>query len=840
MDPVLTTGAKNYRYTDIIIAEGCEASNCVGSSLVLNSGENASGVMVSGGEFRIGSGASAENTMMNTGSMYVEKGGFASDTEVMDWSSQYILGTASDTTVSAHTGSAIQHIGPGGFAHNTTVAYGGRQLIASGGVTSNTMITSGGYQFVFTGGKAYSVMICSQGTQVVSSGAFAATVLVYGSQVVSAGAVVSSGIISGASAQQNILGGSAYGFDVSSGGRQNLTAGLASGTRIYKGGRLVVSGGSAVSATVSSGGGLEFSGGVVTGLKQEVGGTLKIYLSSGGGGSINGTNASGTFSFDGTKASNFIIYSSGVLYLGRGRTAYNTVVSAGGSHYINGGTGSSGRIYADGLEYVGGGVAFGTVISSGGEQLLYGGAASGSIICAGGSQFVAETGIAYDTIVSAGGELWVGDPNYKNDDVIPIYLDCGSAFRTVLMSGGKLYVASGQECRVDSLVQSEGGILNIMVGDETTVIRGTNESGAFFVSGGVASNTIIYSGGVQGFWDSGTANKTVVSSGGKLAANGVLVYLSGLTVHSGGIADVTNSRISGVISFGATMTNFHAVVNGSATINLLVNERSTSDAAILSGSSVIARSANYSVTVSSSQKSGSYKLAAGDAIFDGGITVYSTSGTKLGTLKIDGKLESGGNNYTLTVSNNTLLFTVNGSESDIEGDFTCSATPDTKYNATLSWTFTGKAASYEITLDGEKVLKSSKTSLKVSSLTPGNHYFTVRAVSSTQTYSAWSTECFFTVGDYTIPTVSGKATVNGYSVTFALSGKDNVGVTKYVVSCGGKSVTTENGSATLTDFGVGKFTAEVIAYDAAGNASKTGKISFTVKDATPPEQVVGL
>ena len=89
--------------------------------------------------------------------------------------------------------------------------------------------------------------------------------------------------------------------------------------------------------------------------------------------------------------------------------------------------------------------------------------------------------------------------------------------------------------------------------------------------------------------------------------------------------------------------------------------------------------------------------------------------------------------------------------------------------------------------------------------------------------------------------VKAKATVNGYSVTFALSGKDNSGsIARYVVTCGDKSVETTTGTAVLSDFGVGKQTAYVVAYDAEGNASKETKVSFTVKDATPPEKVTGL
>ena len=171
---------------------------------------------------------------------------------------------------------------------------------------------------------------------------------------------------------------------------------------------------------------------------------------------------------------------------------------------------------------------------------------------------------------------------------------------------------------------------------------------------------------------------------------------------------------------------------------------------------------------------------------------------------------------------------------------------DGKYKATLSWDTgvdnSGKVANYEIQLDDGKILKSSKTTLNVSNLSVGEHSYKVRAIDKDKNVGEWSEVQTFTVKDMTAPnSVKAKATVNGYSVTFALSGKDNSGsVARYVVTCGDKSVETTTGTAVLSDFGVGKQTAYVVAYDAEGNASKETKVSFTVKDATPPEKVTGL
>jgi len=330
MNTLSLAAGTQYAYTDIVISDNSDAANCVGSALTLSAGQNASGVFISGGELNVGSGAQVEETLISRGVMYVEKGALASETMVFDWSTQYVLGSAANTVVSGQVGSAIQHIVSGGTANYTTVKSAGRQFVVNGAAASNTTVESGGYQFVFSGGRV-------QATAVAAGG----------SQVLSAGATASTGVISGASAAQTIIGGSAYGFDVYSGGSQILSAGLASGTKIYNGGKITVLNGSAVSATLSSGGTMLVSGGAVTALKHEVGGRISVNLATGG--TIQGTNASGAFSFDGTSASGFIMYNSAILTVGLNKYAYNTIVSSGGTLYINAGTGSGCVISSGGV-----------------------------------------------------------------------------------------------------------------------------------------------------------------------------------------------------------------------------------------------------------------------------------------------------------------------------------------------------------------------------------------------------------------------------------------------------------------------------------------------------------
>ncbi len=171
---------------------------------------------------------------------------------------------------------------------------------------------------------------------------------------------------------------------------------------------------------------------------------------------------------------------------------------------------------------------------------------------------------------------------------------------------------------------------------------------------------------------------------------------------------------------------------------------------------------------------------------------------------------------------------------------------DSKYNALLSWTpgsdNSGLIAGYEIRLDNGKILKSSKNSLKVSKLSAGSHSYQVRAIDKDKNIGEWSEVKPFTVDDMTAPKL-GKITavISGYSGVIYCTGSDNVGIVRYVVNCDGQTQTVNFGdSAQFDNLAVGKYSAAVQAFDAAGNGSKIGKITITVKDTTPPEKVVGL
>ena len=169
-----------------------------------------------------------------------------------------------------------------------------------------------------------------------------------------------------------------------------------------------------------------------------------------------------------------------------------------------------------------------------------------------------------------------------------------------------------------------------------------------------------------------------------------------------------------------------------------------------------------------------------------------------------------------------------------------------KYNATLKWSKAAtsdkkvKIANYEIYCNGQ-YLTSKGTSLKLKNLSVGNYTCFVRAIDSEGRYGAWSAMQTLTVEDVTAPKL-GKVTasVDGYTGILSWTGEDNVGIVRYEVHCGDQFQMVTETSARFENLLIGKYNAGVIAFDAAGNASKIAKVKISVKDATPPEQVTGL
>ena len=172
--------------------------------------------------------------------------------------------------------------------------------------------------------------------------------------------------------------------------------------------------------------------------------------------------------------------------------------------------------------------------------------------------------------------------------------------------------------------------------------------------------------------------------------------------------------------------------------------------------------------------------------------------------------------------------------------YVLSAATDNRYKAVLSWSYFGKAASYEVLVDGQ-LYTTRKTSMTLTGVVPGEHACQVRAIEAGSVAAAWSDVCAFAMADVTAP-VMGKVSVNviGGTATFSFNADDNVGVDHYLVECGTTRLTTADTQAVIRDLSVGKHSVSVIACDAAGNVSKAASASFKVADYRAPDQVTGL
>ena len=403
---------------------------------------------------------------------------------------------------------ATTYVESGQIVTSKTLYYGDWQDIRYDGIASTTMVYFGGGQNISAGGVASNTTISSGGCQYVSSG------------------------------------------------------GVANGTTIFNGGYQYLSFGGVANSTTISSGGCQYvsSGGVVENTVQKIGGRISISVhGSDDTTKITGSNASGLFSYSNGIAINFIIYDGGNQYVTSSGVASNTTISSGGIQDVFSGgvasntTISSGgsqslsydgitngtTILSAGLQHVyGGGMASDTTISSGGSQAVdYGGMASGTTISSGGSQTVDYGGMASGTTISSGGSQTV---HYD-----------GVAIGTTIASRGVLNVDLGGV--VENSVQEIGGGISFSVNDlygsdGRTKINGSNASGLFSYSNGVANNFILYYGGSMTVYDDGVAIGTTISNGGILA------------VHNGGLASGTIARGGSVSAAGTIATA--TVMNG--------------------------------------------------------------------------------------------------------------------------------------------------------------------------------------------------------------------------------------------------------------------------------------
>ena len=455
---------------------------------------------------------------------YVSAGKTVTGATITSGNSQiiYSAGVANSTTIYG----GLQVVSSGGVATNTTMYQDGWQFVSSGGVASNTTINPGG-QRVSAGGVANTTIINSGGAQHLHSGgvANATTINSRGWQNVEGGGLANGTTINSLGWLNVASGGVASNTTINSVGHLGVSSGgVANETTIHSGGSQNVYVGGVVSDTTIHDGGLQFvhAGGKTYNVRQHSGGKMFVIVSGGDAETyVEGTNASGEpFSLQSGRASNFILYSGGSQHVKSGGVASATTIH-GGAQYLSSG-----------------GMASATTIDGGTQYVSSGSLAHETTILRYGTQEVSRGGVASNTTINEGGLQNVS-------------------------SGGKAY----------NVMQYSGGNINADVygGDTETYVTGTNASGeAFTLQNGVASNFILYAGGLQNVSSGGVASATTINEGGlqnvssravvsdTLVAGGVQnVYSSGVasntTLNSGAVNLYEGGLVSGLNATGGDL-----------------------------------------------------------------------------------------------------------------------------------------------------------------------------------------------------------------------------------------------------------------------------------------------
>ena len=640
----------------------------------VGSGASVFNFFVSGGDFRVSAGAAASSINVGGGTLrLLDPANGSTGFAYGEWISIY--------------GSGYAYINSGAILSSSFVQAGGSLCVMSGGSANSVQVSSGGTLIVYEGRASNANVFTSGEARIHESGLLSGG-KVYGSVTVSTGGTANNMNI-------QLLGkmtvfGRAVSCTVSSGGQLTLSEGgrLISGIATEGGGTFIVHSGATASIVGESGGDSGYgasatvSGGtayisaaklrsafVENGVCQLLSGT---YLSRG---DVRG----GTLAIlSGCSANDVAVYCGGgsateaKLVVGTGAKTSNGFVSgAFGSMQVS----LSGFANSMSIAFDGKATVYGTIdtcfVSSGGfVTVSSGGVASRSTIGSSGFQEVCSGAKAHITVIGKGGELDVyssGSANVVNVNggVLTIY-SSGSATSAFVRDGGSAFVRGYG--RITSANIESGGVMDVL--SSGYVYSAFVSSGALLKnSGGLLGDVRVLNGG------------TVVCNAGtvwgQVSAGGDIVFSGGwtdtLSVSSGGRVRVANyldfSYSGGIVLFGGTM-DFD-----------ISNQASPSESVLLDGFDQIDdidAKGIFTLTVSDTQKEGTYKLASYADTFNKSITVKSIEGADLGTLSIGSKTTIGEYDYTLSMggSEDVLSVTIEAAvpvpvgtaKSDIDGN----------------------------------------------------------------------------------------------------------------------------------------------------------------------------
>ena len=701
-------------------------------------------------------GMASGTTLSKGGRMFVSSGGTANGTTIFSAGNMFVSsgGTANYTTVSSY---GSMFVSSGGTANYTTVSFGGNMFVSSGGTASNIIVELGGYLEITVASNTYIDGIINSHHFEINSPFISnfqiqrdlylhlqgtadnTTVAEGGFLYISPGGTANSTTVSSRGCMFVSSGGTANSTTVSSGGDICIySEGTVSNTIVY-GYIEIASGGTANSTTASSGGWICISsGGTANSTTVSSGGIIYIYS----GGTVSNTTVAAGGTINGFTLLEDNFYSSGVhifnatvqassyrISLYEGQTASDTVISSGGSLSINGGTANNTTIFGK-MFVFSGGTANSTTVSSGGSIYMgIKGMANYTTTSSKGTIHIGNGGTANYTTVSSGGNMFVSSGGYINSTTVSnggtVTLVGGSASEIIIENGGTFYISNN--AKLSNVTISAGGNLNGIIFTEdlhfdtftsdthfsntiitssSTIIGGNtidyatvSSGGELHVSSGATTNgTNILTGGELHVSSGGSAASTTINSGGNMVISSGGVHSNSLMIHDGGKVIVQNG---GIVDF--TLTG-----------------RTPNDDYLINNLSLISGNPKYTITVSTDQTHGIYKLAQGANSFTQNISIGN--GTSVfGSLQCNGSaLSYNALHYLLEETDGNLILRIGASPQPPAPLVSASTTAPTNNAVTITATFDPVIITRQYSFD-QKNWMTYTTSVELSS--NGTIYF---------------------------------------------------------------------------------------------------------------------
>ena len=504
-------------------------------------------------------------------------------------------------------------ISSGGSAAGNRISNEAAALVSSGGRVLQTEITSGGTMDVFSGAAAYATDL-SGGLMSVHNGGSAIDTL-----IASNGQVFLSG------------GGTMHNTVIRSGGTMYLENAVHSGT-LYNASGALVSLGENVSIDFTLSNKASYENPAITNLSLIRNWELANYSIT-----ISADHSTGTYILAGNveqftktitvKLDNDTLLGTLTLEEGfsQGLQDYNLICSDGQ--------------LALKISYLP--VANAVKLYSSGTCVSQGPVLSGAVIKARStnSMFISNSGTASDCIISSGGFMHISGG--------------GTAIGTQLNSKGFLRVSSGGTASQTSMkggsavIEAGGAFISAQVasyGDVTLYGSGSSVDIGLYstvnvFSTAVLSGVTVSRGGTVSVNSQGTICDTVIASGGSCVLARNAVHSGFLTIERQGTMRCTTG----------------------ATIDFSVNQMQANSPFLINDLSRIGNvyMVNFTLTVDTEQKSGTYALAGNCTYFDNTVTIKNTDGITLGEFtNAEGTVTYGNSTYTLQTAGTTLTLTV--------------------------------------------------------------------------------------------------------------------------------------------------------------------------------------